>query len=189
MQGKGLEELKALKAESGLSYKVLAGLLKTPYDTVLGWTCGKAKPADGLLSLAVQQVRAYLAAKLVKQKVSEKPHCAYCGEELILSEVKRGYFTVSHRCRSGWEGRLPPRPKEEALYALTQIVSVGTELAPRPMNTAPKDGTRILLFPPEQGEEAQVVFWDGRWAYADIQLQINWEPVGWCPVPVTGGAK
>lgn len=64
----------------------------------------------------------------------------------------------------------------------------------QPIETAPKDGTEILVFSPERpaGKESTVVFWkNSKWAFFEMegaQLNILDKLTHWMPLPLPPGA-
>lgn len=124
IEGAGLASLKRFKEDSGLSTKEIAKLIKRSPNTIDQWlsNSGRNPPHDGFLELAVEAARSKYSAQKNKQNISEEPKCPFCGELFRLNEIGRGKFMVSHLCRSGMTIKMPERPKDEMLYALTPLM-------------------------------------------------------------------
>jgi hypothetical protein len=120
------ELIAEFQLDTGMSNVNLANYLEVGVNTLGDWKAGRSTHSP-LLFRALRDLRSELVSKLVKGKIPDTPTCPFCGEEIALSEVARGRFTVSHRCNSGLTIKLRERPREEALYALTKIVGVSNE--------------------------------------------------------------
>jgi hypothetical protein len=106
--------------------KLLAESLGVSTAQVRNWETGMT-PMKELHLLALEGLMSRMNKDGAKAAVDDTPTCPYCGQEIVLSEVNRGRFTISHRCRSGLTIKLHKRSREEALCALTKIVGVSDE--------------------------------------------------------------
>lgn len=123
-QGAGLLALKAFKAETGLSTKDLAGLIKVPAATVARWLspAGRNPPHDGFLELAVAEARRRYAAGNRKARITKTPTCPWCGEPLPIIQDGRK-IKSDHTCPvTGYRHVLTKRQPDLAYRALTPIV-------------------------------------------------------------------
>lgn len=61
----------------------------------------------------------------------------------------------------------------------------------QPIETAPKDGTRILLHPPQfVADVAAVGYWSKFGCWADRQaVDPTWSPTHWMPMPASPQSK
>ena len=56
----------------------------------------------------------------------------------------------------------------------------------QPIETAPKDGTQILVYEPEEKYTPiyVVVYDNGKWIEASGEQYANWKPTHWMPLPL-----
>lgn len=71
---------------------------------------------------------------------------------------------------------------KDAPYWLDAIEELLSMIAPRPIETAPRDRTPIIAYDPELGWHE--VWWNGHeWASEDADVDAMYEPTHWIPRP------
>ena len=56
----------------------------------------------------------------------------------------------------------------------------------QPIETAPKDGTKILAYDPDRGGSCEILYWGswkGKGAWQDDEANGYYEPSHWMPLP------
>lgn len=110
------------------SRKEIAGLMEVSTETIRLWSRGLQKTPDWV-RLRVREIREQKNAACEKAAFNDdEVRCQYCGEKIVLSEVAKGRFMVSHQCTSGLTIKLMERSREEAMYALAPVVKRVSEM-------------------------------------------------------------
>ena len=78
--------------------------------------------------------------------------------------------------------------KRDAEEAEAYAAELEAKLAWKPIETAPKDGTRILIYDPEDWSEDEpptiyVCFWKGYWCEAEGEQYTLFKPTHWMELP------
>lgn len=123
-EGKGRTALKEFRAETGLSIVMIADMIGVPVDTVSKWLSKRREgpQRDGMLELAVSEVRRRYAAGIVKAKITKEPTCPWCGKPLPITKDGRK-IKSDHTCPlTGYRHVLTKRAPDLAYRALTPIV-------------------------------------------------------------------
>jgi hypothetical protein len=123
-----------------------------------------------------------------------KAICEDCGSLVDAELTHNGVCEVGHYVHCGWGHMLSPSDLISDAAA-DRIEELEAKLAWQPIETAPKDGTRVLAYWPDcygNHSACQVETWFGPWAKGNSQMvwqsAFEWadghnEPTHWMPLP------
>ena len=98
--------------------------------------------------------------------------CPYIFEDGTGGECGRDVF-----------GKLMPNGDPDLVHRDVELIErIPREGEWQPIETAPKDGTRMLMFWPYWRSDPVIGQWDGEW-YSECQLADGPGPTHWMPLP------